>query len=189
MFRWFHPALHAWNTKLSASCHPSCRIDDGPTLFEGTGSFVWTIIASMFVGNVMLVVLHLPLVGIWVKLTEIPLRLLQPMILLLCVVGAYSGRNSMFDVLVALVFGVAGYFLKMGKWPLVPFILCFMLGPLTERSFIQSMSISNGSFSLFVENPIAPPILIVAGVLFVTSLLLMRRTNLRLRNVQAAALE
>jgi putative tricarboxylic transport membrane protein len=164
-------------------------LQPGPTLFQGSGSFVWTIIASMFVGNIMLVVLHLPLVGIWVKLTQIPLRLLQPMILLLCVVGAYSVRNSMFDVLVALIFGAAGYFLKMGKWPLVPFILCFMLGPLTERSFIQSMSISNGSFAIFVQSPIALTTLVFAGILFVASVLLMRRTNLRLRHVRTTALE
>src|ERR1700688_5219881 len=142
-------------------------LQPGPMLFQGNGDFVWTVVASMFIGNVMLLVLHLPLVGIWVKLTQIPLRILQPLILLLCVVGVYSVTNSMFDVLVSFVLGGVGYFLKSFKWPLVPFILCFMLGPLTERSFIQSMAISDGSFSIFVHSPIALTILIFAAGLFV----------------------
>jgi putative tricarboxylic transport membrane protein len=164
-------------------------LEPGPMLFEGSGSFVWTVIASMFVGNLMLVVLHLPFVGIWVKLTEIPMRILKPLILLLCVVGVYSVRNSMFDVLVSFVLGGVGYFLKKSKWPLVPFILCFMLGPLTERSFIQTMAISDGSFGIFVESPIALTILIFAAALFFLSIVLMRRSFIKNRGMQLAVSE
>jgi putative tricarboxylic transport membrane protein len=164
-------------------------LQPGPMLFQGNGDFVWTVVASMFIGNVMLLVLHLPLVGIWVKLTQIPLRILQPLILLLCVVGVYSVRNSMFDVLVSFVLGGVGYFLKSFKWPLVPFILCFMLGPLTERSFIQSMAISDGSFSIFVHSPIALTILIFAAGLFVFSIAFMRRAHTRRRALQLATTE
>jgi putative tricarboxylic transport membrane protein len=154
-------------------------LQPGPDLFKNSGSFVWAVIASMFIGNVMLVVLHLPLVGIWVKLTQIPLRVLKPVVLILCVVGVYTVRNSMFDILVALIFGVIGYFLRKYHWPLVPFILCFMLGPLTELSFVQSMSISNGSLAIFLTNPIALVILIIAAALFAVSAFLMRRSRRR----------
>jgi putative tricarboxylic transport membrane protein len=154
-------------------------LQPGPDLFKNSGSFVWAVIASMFIGNVMLVVLHLPLVGIWVKLTQIPLRVLKPVVLILCVVGVYTVRNSMFDILVALIFGVIGYFLRKYHWPLVPFILCFMLGPLTELSFVQSMSISNGSLTIFLTNPIALVILIIAASLFAVSAFLMRRSRRR----------
>ena len=160
-------------------------LQPGPNLFNQSGSFVWAVIASMFIGNVMLVVLHLPLVGIWVKLTQIPLRVLKPLVLILCVVGVYTVRNSMFDVLVALVFGVIGYFLRRYHWPLVPFILCFMLGPLTELSFVQSMSISNGSLSIFFTSPIALVILILAVALFGVSVFLMRRSRKRTLSLEA----
>jgi putative tricarboxylic transport membrane protein len=164
-------------------------LQPGPMLFDGSSDFVWTVIASMFLGNLMLVVLHLPFVGVWVKLTEIPMRILKPLILLLCVVGVYSVRNSMFDVLVSFALGGVGYFLKKSKWPLVPFILCFMLGPLTERSFIQSMSISDGSFGIFVESPIALTILIFAAALFLLSVFLMRRTFVKNRDLRLAVSE
>jgi putative tricarboxylic transport membrane protein len=134
----------------------------------------------MFIGNIMLVVLHLPMVGIWVKLTQIPFRVLKPIILVLCVVGVYTVRNSLYDVLMTLIFGVIGYFLRKFQWPLVPFILCFMLGPLMEKSFIQSMSISAGSFSIFFTSPIALTILILSLVLFGVSMILIRRTRQRL---------
>jgi putative tricarboxylic transport membrane protein len=160
-------------------------LQPGPVLFQQNGSFVWTIIASMFIGNIMLVVLHLPMVGMWVKLTQIPFRVLKPIILVLCVIGVYTVRNSLFDVLMTLIFGVIGYFLRKFQWPLVPFILCFMLGPLMEKSFIQSMSISAGNFSIFFTSPIALTILILSAVLFSVSMILIRRTRQRLSAAEA----
>lgn len=119
----------------------------GPMLFKDHGPFVWTVIASMFIGNVMLLVLNLSLVGLWAKLTLIPYGIMAPVILVLSLIGAYSINNSMFDVFIALVFGVIGYFLHKYRWPVTPLLLCFVLGPMFEKSFIQSMAMSSGSFA------------------------------------------
>ncbi len=155
----------------------------GPVLFEQNSQFVWTVIASMFIGNAMLLVLNLPLVGLWVKLTQIPYGVMAPIILLFCTIGAYSVRNHLFDVIVALVFGVMGYVLTKYHWPLVPLILCFILGPLMEESFLQSMAMSAGNPAIFFERPISLGILALSAVLLAVSLKLMRRTK---KQVEAA---
>ncbi len=152
----------------------------GPVLFEQNSSIVWLVIASMFVGNVILLVLNLPLVGLWAKLTEVPFGILAPIILLVSMLGAYSVRNSMFDVIVAVIFGVLGYLFHLYKWPIIPFVLCMVLGPKIESSFIQSMEMSGGQLSIFIERPISLAILIMAAVILVFSIYLMRRTKNRL---------
>ncbi|MED4599530.1 tripartite tricarboxylate transporter permease [Paenibacillus validus] len=153
----------------------------GPTLFEEHGPFVWTIIASMFVGNVMLLVLNLPLVGLWAKLTRIPYGIMAPIILILSVIGAYSINNSMFDVFVSLLFGVIGYIFHKYRWPVVPLLLCFVLGPMFEKSFIQSMAMSSGSFSIFFERPISLTIMLLSLVLFAFSIVMIKRTKARVK--------
>jgi putative tricarboxylic transport membrane protein len=158
----------------------------GPTLFEEHGPFVWTIIASMFIGNVMLLVLNLPLVGLWAKLTLIPYGIMAPIILVLSFIGAYSINNSMFDVFVALVFGVIGYILHKFRWPVVPLLLCFVLGPMFEKSFIQSMAMSLGSFTIFFERPISLGILVLALILFISSVVIMKRTKARVKDAVGA---
>lgn len=152
----------------------------GPMLFQQHADFVWTVIASMFIGNVMLLVLNLPLVGLWAKLTTIPYGIMAPVILLLSVIGAYSVRNSLFDVTVALVFGGLGYLFQKYHWPVVPLILCFILGPLLEQSLQQSMAMSAGSPFIFFERPISLTLLIVSAVLLLVSIKLMRRTKKRM---------
>jgi putative tricarboxylic transport membrane protein len=156
-------------------------LQPGPVLFEQNGSFVWTIIASMVIGNIMLLVLNLPLVGMWAKLTKIPYGVMAPIILILSIIGAYTVRNSMFDVFIALVFGIIGYILHKYRWPVVPLILCFILGPILEQSFIQSMAMSNGSFMIFFESPISLTILLASVVLLFVSISLVRRTKLRVK--------
>jgi putative tricarboxylic transport membrane protein len=151
----------------------------GPVLFEQHADFVWTVIASMFVGNVMLLVLNLPLVRMWAKLTQVPYGILAPIILLLAVIGAYSVRNSMFDVTVAVLFGVIGYLCVKFRWPVIPFVICFILGPLTEQSLIQSMAMSNGSLWIFVQRPISLTLLILALLLLFVAMRLKRRTERR----------
>jgi len=154
-------------------------LSPGPVLFEQNGLFVWTVIASMFIGNAMLLVLNLPLVWLWVKLTRIPYGVMAPVILLLCTIGAYSVRNSLFDVGVALLFGVFGCVLMKYQWPVVPLILCFILGPLLEESLLQSMAMSDGNPAIFFERPLSLGILILSAILLVVSLQLMRRTQKR----------
>lgn len=151
----------------------------GPVLFQTSGSFVWTVIASMFIGNIMLLILNLPLVGFWAKLTQIPYGIMAPIILTLSIIGSYTVRNSLFDVLVSLILGVVGYFLQKYRWPVVPLILSFILGPLLERSFVQSMVMSSGHYSIFFVRPISVVILSAAVVLLVVSLILIQRTKRR----------
>ncbi|WP_166240114.1 tripartite tricarboxylate transporter permease [Paenibacillus turpanensis] len=164
-------------------------LQPGPVLFEQNGSFVWTIIASMFVGNLMLLLLNLPLVGMWAKLTKIPFGVMAPIILTLSIIGSYTVRNSLFDVFIALIFGVIGYVLHKFRWPVVPLILCFILGPILESSFQQSMAMSNGNWLIFVQKPIALGILIAAAMLLVVSISLIRRTKARVKEVAGQELD
>ncbi|KQU25872.1 transporter [Bacillus sp. Leaf13] len=164
-------------------------LQPGPVLFEQSGSFVWTVIASMFIGNIMLLALNLPLVGLWAKLTQIPYGVIAPIILILSFIGAYTVRNNLFDVFVALIFGVLGYFLHKYRWPVVPLILCFILGPMLEQSFVQSLSMSKGEFSIFIDRPISLTILLASLVLFVISIILIKRTKTRVKEVVGTDLD
>ncbi len=163
-------------------------LQPGPLLFQKNPDFVWTIIASFYIGNVILLVLNLPLIGLWARLTRIPYGILGPVILLLCFLGAYSVRNSMFDVGVSLVFGVIGYVLRKCQWPLAPLLLAFILGPLLEKYLIQSLSMSGGSPLIFFQRGLALALILAAGVLLFTSLVLVRYTSRRVREETAEEL-
>ena len=114
----------------------------GPLLFTQQGPLVWTLIASFFVGNVILLILNLPLVGLWVRLATIPYPILAPIILVICLVGAYSTRNTMFDVLTCALFGMLGWLMRARGWPLAPLVLAFVLGPMIERAGRQVIAVS-----------------------------------------------
>ncbi|MED4751982.1 tripartite tricarboxylate transporter permease [Brevibacillus choshinensis] len=161
----------------------------GPVLFEQHAPFVWTVIASMFVGNAMLLILNLPMVWVWVKLTRVPYGIMAPIILMFCTIGAYSVRNSMFDVLIAFLFGGLGFLFHKYKWPVVPLVLCFILGPLLEESFIQTMAMGAGDLSIVWNRPISLVLLIAAAALLVISILLNRRTNQRVKEAQARGMD
>jgi putative tricarboxylic transport membrane protein len=160
-------------------------LQPGPLLFQKNPEFVWTVIASLYVGNVILLILNLPLIGMWVWLTRIPYGILGPAILLLSFIGAYSVRNSMFDVAVSLVFGAAGYFLRKHQWPLAPLLLAFILGPLLEKYLIQSLSMSGGSPLILVQRGISLALLVAAVTLLVISLAVVRYTGRRVKEVTA----
>jgi len=157
----------------------------GPLLFQRNPDFVWTVIASLYIGNVILLILNLPLVGIWVRLTRIPYGILGSLILLLCFVGTYSVRNNMFDVTVSLVFGGAGYGLRKYHWPLAPLILSFILGPLIEKNLIQSLSMSGGSPWIFFQRGLSLAFLVAAGLMVILSIVLIRGTVQRVQRVEA----
>lgn len=123
----------------------------GPTLFTEHAPFTWTIIASFFVANFILLILNLPFVGLWAKIAAIPYRLLAPLILAICIPGAYCIRNNMFDVWVCIIFGLIGWFLSKRHWPAAPLVLGFILGPMAETSLRQSLAISP---LIFVHRPI-----------------------------------
>ncbi|MER2622788.1 MULTISPECIES: tripartite tricarboxylate transporter permease [Pseudomonadota] len=114
----------------------------GPMLFIAQADFVWTVIGSFFVANVILLVLNLPLVGVWVRIAAIPKAILTPAVMVLCLVGAFSVRNSMFDLWVCVVFGFLGWLLTRAKWPLAPLVLAYVLGPMLESSARQVIELS-----------------------------------------------
>jgi len=160
-------------------------LQPGPLLFEKNPEFVWTVIASFYIGNLILLVLNLPLIGMWVWLTRIPYGVLGPLILLLSVLGAYSVRNSMFDVGVSLVFGAVGYLLRKHQWPLAPLLLAYILGPLLEKYLIQSLSMSGGSPLIFLQRGISLTLIVLAVALLLSSLLLVRYAAQRVREATA----
>ena len=143
------------------------NIQPGPEVMTKNPELFWGLIASMWIGNLMLVVLNLPLVGIWVKLLSVPYRLLFPLILLACAIGAYSANNNMFDVWVAMIFGLLGYiFLKLGCEP-APLLLGYILGPMLEENLRRALVLSRGEFSVFATRPASLTMLIIAGALLV----------------------
>ncbi len=128
-------------------------IQPGPMLFTMNKEFAWTVIASMYLGNVILLILNLPLVGLWARLSQIPYKYVGPVVLAICIIGAYSTRNTLFDVWVALGAGVVGYLMRRFDWPLAPVVVGFILGPMIEFALRQSMSI--GGVEILLTRPIA----------------------------------
>jgi putative tricarboxylic transport membrane protein len=121
----------------------------------------------MWIGNLMLVIINLPLVGIWVALLRVPYRLLFPAIILFCCIGAYASGNSVFSVWLMLGWGALGYFFnKIGVQP-APMVLGFVLGPLLEENFRRAMLLSGGDPAVFVQRPISAALLAVAAILLV----------------------
>ena len=141
----------------------------GPTLFAEKPEVVWAIIASMFIGNVMLVIMNLPMAGLWARVTLIPEKLLYPVILAISILGAYASSNSIWGVGIALVCGLVGYFMKKLEIPMAPVILTFVLGRLMETAFLQSLRIFNGNVFAFFQRPITGVILGVAILILLFS--------------------
>jgi putative tricarboxylic transport membrane protein len=143
----------------------------GPMLLNEHPEVFWGVIASMYIGNVLLLVLNLPLIGLWVKVLNIPYGLLFPVILLFCIIGAYTVNNSSMDVMIMLLFGVVGYLMKKFNYEPAPMILAFVLSPIMERTLRQSLLMSSGSVNIFISRPISLVCLILAAVLFVLALM------------------
>ena len=134
----------------------------GPMLMSTNPEFVWGLIASMYVGNVMLLVLNLPLIGVWVQLLRIPYTIIMPLIVTLALTGIYATETTMFDLWVTLAFGVIGYLMRKLEFPLAPVVLAVVLGPLVESSLKQSLVMSSGSLSIFFVRPIAAVLMVVS---------------------------
>jgi putative tricarboxylic transport membrane protein len=130
----------------------------------------WGVVASMYLGNVMLLVLNLPLIGMWVQFLKIPYPIMMPLIILFCLIGSYTIASSVMDILFMLILGVIGCFVKKFKYEAPPFILAFVLGPLLEYSLKQSLLMSKGSFSIFVTRPISAACLGIALILLLIPL-------------------
>lgn len=146
----------------------------GPSLFTEHSDIAWAIIASLFIGNVILLILNVPLIGVWTAILRIPDKVLTPLILLFLIVGAYTINYSVFDVFVMILFGVLGLIMRNFDIPLAPLVLTLVLGPLMERSLRESLDISQGDFSIFVTRPITV-VLLALGILIAVSPLLKFR--------------
>ncbi len=156
-------------------------IAPGPDVMTKQPQLFWGLIASMWVGNLMLLVLNLPLIGIWVRLIAIPYRILYPIILILCCMGVYSLNNSPFEVALTVLFGLLGYlFRKLGCEP-APLLMGFILGPQMEENFRRSLLLSRGDPAVFAKEPLSLAFLLTAGIL----LLLMALPLLRRKRSQA----
>jgi len=137
-------------------------IQPGPSVIREQPALFWGIIVSMWIGNLFLIVLNLPLIGMWVKMITIPYQLLYPAILVFCGIGVFSLNNSTFDVYLMGLFGVLGYiFAKLGCEP-APMLLAFILGPLMEENLRRAMLISRGDPMVFVRRPISATLLALA---------------------------
>jgi putative tricarboxylic transport membrane protein len=141
----------------------------GPTLIGQHPQIFWGVIASMYLGNIMLLLLNLPLIGLWVKLLRIPYRILMPLILLFCVIGSYSINNNVSDVIIMIISGIVGYILRKFDYEEAPLVMAFILGPVLETAFRQSLIMSDGKFSIFLKRPISAVALVISALLFISS--------------------
>jgi len=142
----------------------------GPQLATTNPSLFWGTITSMFIGNLMLIVLNIPLVGVFVQLLRIPQYALSPLIILFCVVGAYSLDNSTFGVGLMVAFGVIGYLMRKAQYDPAPFLIAFVLGQIFETSFRQGLLMGQGHLTIFVERPISAVLLFVSAIVLAAPL-------------------
>ena len=144
-------------------------VPPGPTLVNDHPNVFWGFVASMYVGNLMLLALNLPLVGLFVNLLRIPYAYLYPLIIMFCVIGVYEVNHSIVDVWIMLIMGVVGYGLKKFGFDPAPLVLGLVIAPLFEMSLRQSLIMSNGNWTIFFARPIALTLLVVCGVLLLLS--------------------
>jgi putative tricarboxylic transport membrane protein len=145
-------------------------LQPGPTLFEKNSEFVWAVIASMYIGNVMLLALNLPLVGMWAKLVRVPYAIMAPLVLVFSFIGAYSVRNKLSDVVIAVIFGLIGWIMRKVEIPTTPLILCLILAQIFETSLKQSLSLQQGNLGIFFTRPISATLIGVSALLVIGSL-------------------
>jgi putative tricarboxylic transport membrane protein len=143
----------------------------GPLVMTKSPTLFWGMVASMWIGNLMLLIINLPLIGLWVRLLKVPYRLLFTIILLFCCIGIYSINNNPYDVYFTAFFGLVGYALiKLGLEP-APMLLGFVLGRLMEEKLRQALALSEGSFMTFLERPLSAMLLLLAVAIMVIAVL------------------
>jgi putative tricarboxylic transport membrane protein len=145
-------------------------LQPGPLLFSSRPDLVWTLIASLYIGNVMLLILNLPLAGTWARLLRVPRPLLFGGILVLSSLGAYSLNRSMLDLGLLYAIGAIGCAMRVYNVPLVPAVLGLVLGPLAEQQFRRAVAISNGDLSVFFRRPISAVLLLAAALILAAPL-------------------
>jgi TctA family transporter len=148
-------------------CHDHPQHPAWPQVMTSNPELFWGLIASMWIGNAMLIILNLPMIGIWIKLLTVPYRWLFPAIVLFCAVGVYGTNNNEFDVWMVGIFGFIGYvFYKLGTEP-APLLLGFILGPMMEENLRRALLLSRGDWSVFVTRPISAVMLALAVLLLI----------------------
>ena len=149
----------------------------GPALFQSNPQFVWAVIASMFVGNFMLLIMNLPMAGMWGRIATVPTKILYPVIVIISVLGAYSVSGSVWDIWVMVFFGVAGYVMKKIDIPMAPVVLTFVLGKMIESSLLQSLMYFKGDFLGFFNRPISGSMLTIAILLLIVGIVASLRNK------------
>jgi putative tricarboxylic transport membrane protein len=147
-------------------------LQPGPALFTENPTLVWGIIASLFIGNAMLLIMNLPLIGIWVRILKVPHRILFPFIMVFMLIGSYTLNRSMFDIWVLIFFGIFGYLAKLLDFPLVPITLTIILGPILEKSLRQSLQISGGSLDILFRSPASTTFILLAGLIVLVPIII-----------------
>ena len=158
-------------------------VTPGPLLIKEHPHLFWAVIASMYIGNVMLLVLNLPLVGLWVQMLKVPYSILAPFIVLICSIGVYSVKNDVSDVAMMVIFGVMGYILRKLQFELGPLLLAFVLGRILERSLRQALLISRGDISIFITKPISAFLLGIVALMIFISIFWSLYSRLKVRPV------
>ncbi|HWM83727.1 MAG TPA: tripartite tricarboxylate transporter permease [Pseudolabrys sp.] len=151
-------------------------VTPGPMLFEQQPLLIWTVIGSMLIANTALIVLNLPLVGLWARICLIPYSILGPVVLIICVLGAYAPRNTLFDVWVAVLFGIIGYIMRRLSMPVSTLVLGFLLGPMFEQALRQSIAMA-GTPMVFIERPIPLALVIATALVLIVTTYLKRRSR------------
>jgi putative tricarboxylic transport membrane protein len=146
-------------------------IQPGPLLLIRNADLFWGVVISMYIGNAMLLILNLPLIGLWVRLLRVPYSILFPLILLFCLIGAYSVNNNSEEVLIMILFGILGYLMRKFDYEAAPLIFALVLSPLFENALRQSLLMSQGSFAIFFSSPISLFFMIIGITLFVLPML------------------
>ncbi|BAT59026.1 tripartite tricarboxylate transporter TctA family protein [Variibacter gotjawalensis] len=147
---------------IMLSAFQSYGINPGPLLFESQASLVWGLIASLFIANVLLIFLNLPLVGLWVRVLKIPAPLLYAGILVFATIGTYGISNSVVDLVLLYILGIIGFLMRRFDFPAAPVIIGMILGPLAEQNFRQAMTVSNGDWSIFFSSTLSITLYVVA---------------------------
>jgi putative tricarboxylic transport membrane protein len=137
-------------------------VQPGPLIITKTPDLFWGTITSMYIGNVMLLILNLPLIKLWVKMLSIPYKILFPVILLFCVIGAYSINNNVFEIYLMIAFGIIGYIMRKYEFDAAPLVLAYILGSMLEENLRQALIISQGSFAIFIGSPLSTFFLIAS---------------------------
>jgi putative tricarboxylic transport membrane protein len=152
---------------IMLSAFQSYGINPGPLLFQSQPALVWGLIASLYIANIMLLVLNLPLVGLWVKILRIPAPLLYAGILVFATIGTYGISNSPVDLVLLYAIGIVGFLMRRYDFPTAPVVIGMILGPLAEQEFRRAMTISNGDWSVLVTQPLSATLLVLAAVAMV----------------------